>query len=82
MFGVPFRKAGMVLGMAILWATVLNALVFMQTSWGSEWFYSWSFLFVFLGVLLVTFAWQDHLLATILAAVAAFVWWWFILGGF
>ena len=43
--------------------------------------WTWAPLLVFIGILLVLFSWQDHMLATIFAGAAAVLWWWFITGG-
>lgn len=78
---MPFRKGGVFVGMAILWSVVLNTLIWSYTTWGSDLMWTWAPILVFIGVLLVLFSWQDHMLATIFAGAAAVLWWWFIQGG-
>jgi len=68
------------LGSVLIWSTVINALLLAYVGWGSQWYFDWSPLFVFLGVLLLT-AWiSDHKVAFILSSVVALGWWYFIVG--
>ena len=68
------------LGQILLWSTVVNAMLLAYVGLGSQWFFDWSPLFIFLAVLLMTAFISDHKVAFIASVVVALLWWYYIVG--
>ena len=82
-FIFPYTASMRVVGGIILLSTLVNALVWLRTEWGSEWFFDWSPIFMFVGLLMVVASvWQDPRIVLVVAGVVAILWYIFIvLGG-
>lgn len=89
-FTFPFTGLMRVIGGMILLSTIFNALLYLQqvSIWGqdlySSWYFAWSALFLFVGVLLVVASlWQDPRIVVVVSCLIALLWHvYIVLGGF
>ena len=77
---LPVGRGMFTLGAILLWSAIVNALILAYVGWGSYWYFEWSPLFIFLGVLLITAFISDHKVALVVSAVVALAWWYYIVG--
>lgn len=80
MIAMPVGRWMFGVGSIIVWTTVVNALLLAYVGWGHQWFFDWSPLFMFVGVLLITAFISDHKVAFIVSGAAALLWWYYIVG--
>ena len=84
----PYSAAMRVLGGMIMVSTVVNALLFLRKvevwdhQFYSDWYFAWSPIFIFIGVLLITGSlWNDPRIVVVFAGIVAVLWYVYIVMG-
>ena len=87
-FMFPYSSAMRIIGGVILLSTIINTLLYLRRVevWGhalySEWYFVWSAIFIFIGVLLVIGSlWNDPRIVIVFAGIVAILWYVYIIKG-
>lgn len=81
-FIFPYGTAMRVVGGMLLLSTLVNALIFLRTEWGSGWYFEWSPIFLFVGLLMVMGSlWTDPKIVIFVTGIVAILWYVFIVLG-
>jgi hypothetical protein len=85
---LPYTAMMRVLGGFIIFSSIVNALLYLQRVevWGHafyhEWYFAWSAVFIFIGVLLLlSSVWNDPRIVVVLAGIVALLWYVYIVMG-
>ena len=79
---MPFGSIMRVFGGMIILSTLINTVLYLSTNYGNQWYYDWSPIFVFVGVLLIVSSlWTDARITVVVAGVIAILWYAFIILG-
>ena len=71
------------IGSIIIWSTIINTVIIGYTDYGSQWYFDWSYIFIFVGVLLcLSSMWQDPRIVFVISGIVTLLWYLFIIQGY